>query len=505
MTISRDRRQRHDTVSSCAAVISWCTHLCQTVRVRHCRAFLAILATLPMSAGLALVTAVTPASADPTPAASATGASAKPGQRICEVREPALKEASGLAVTENGYAAVADGGESLRVYLLDGKCKVTSYIRTGRNPFDPEDLAVGADGTLWVGDIGDNKPERDSVALFKIRRGEQRADLYRMRYPDGVHDAEALLVPPQGNPVIVTKQVGGAALYTPATELDAERTVDLRKVGQITLTATGTSGGPLGSVGQTLITGGAVSPDGRKVVLRSYTDAYEWDVTGNDIGAAITKGKPRRTPLPDEPQGEAITYTRDGKAYVTVSEAREENGRPQLLRYQPLAAAPTPGSPGQNAGSEPGLFDTILDKLGLSGIMWIVIGIGLIGLVLVLVGGAAIRSSRRRGREEEALGRGRTSSRRQPSDRWHADDPPGDDSDTDVIPRVTTRHGNDVADPYDSRYERASRRRDASYDHGSYDDRDPYDQHNSYRERERGLRRSDFRRDREPDGPRWRG
>ena len=39
-----------------------------------------------------------------------------------------------------------------------------------------------------------------------------------------------------------------------------------------------------------LVTGGANSPDGTKVVLRTYSDAYEWTVTSGDVVAAITKG-----------------------------------------------------------------------------------------------------------------------------------------------------------------------------------------------------------------------
>lgn len=473
--------------------------------MRHCRAPLTTIATLLTTVSLLVVIPWTPAIAEPTP--SATGAAAKPGQRLCEIREPALREASGLAATAKGYAAVADGGESLRVYLLDSQCKVTSSLPTRRNPFDPEDLAVVADGTIWVGDIGDNDSERETVALFKLSPGKETADLYRMKYPDGAHDAEALLVPPQGSPIIVTKQVGGAALYTPAAPLDPNSPVELRKIGQITLTATGTSGGPLGSVGQSLITGGAVSLDGRKAVLRSYTDAYEWDVQGNDIGTAITKGKPRRTPLPDEPQGEAITYSRDGKSFVTVSEAREKKGRPQVVRYQPAVAAPTPASPTGGADAGPGLLDSVLDTLGLKGLLWVVVGIGILGLVLLTAGAFGIRASRRRRREEAALERDRSSpprrdahgDRRRGGD-WHAGGSAGDDAETDVIPRVPTGYArDDHDDPGDGPYERMSRRRGARHDHGSYDE--PYDQGGAYPDR-RG-RRGEPRRDRESDGPRW--
>src|SRR3712207_6972861 len=60
---------------------------------------------------------------------------------------------------------------------------------------------------------------------------------------------------------------------------------------------------------------------GGKVVLRTYSDALEWDVSGGDVLAALT-GKPRVTPLPDEPFGEAITYSRDGKSLLDRKSTR---------------------------------------------------------------------------------------------------------------------------------------------------------------------------------------
>ena len=57
-----------------------------------------------------------------------------------------------------------------------------------------------------------------------------------------------------------------------------------------------------------LVTGAARSPDGSKVVVRTYADAFEFDVPNGDIVKALTDGKPRATALAD-PFGEAIAYT----------------------------------------------------------------------------------------------------------------------------------------------------------------------------------------------------
>jgi len=72
----------------------------------------------------------------------------------------------------------------------------------------------------------------------------------------------------------------------------------------------------------TLATGGEIRPDGQRVVVRTYTDAYEWPVTRNDVAAAFRLA-PIHVPLPPTRQGEAITYTRDGQAlWVSAEGAR---------------------------------------------------------------------------------------------------------------------------------------------------------------------------------------
>jgi hypothetical protein len=89
-----------------------------------------------------------------------------------------------------------------------------------------------------------------------------------------------------------------------------------------------------------LITGGAVSPDGRFAVLRTYADAFEFAVSGGDVVAAVTTGRARPVAMPDEPQGESVAYSADGTALLTVSEGSD----PVILRY-PLPGRPAVTSP----------------------------------------------------------------------------------------------------------------------------------------------------------------
>jgi hypothetical protein len=72
-------------------------------------------------------------------------------------------------------------------------------------------------------------------------------------------------------------------------------------------------------VGQVLITGGAISPDGRRLALRTYTDAYVWPLTRSDVVTALM-GAPQRIALPPSPQGEAISFSADSRSLVLASE-----------------------------------------------------------------------------------------------------------------------------------------------------------------------------------------
>jgi hypothetical protein len=287
--------------------------LLSDVRRRRRRA--GILALGALAAPSLLLAVASPAGAleaipSPTPATGTT---------YCTITDPRLAELSGLVVLGNKMLAVADGGDQLSVSVLDESCAVTDERTAPVDPYDPEDLGVSADGTIWVADIGDNDGDRPTVALHALR-ADGGASLYRLTYPDGPHDAEALLVAPDGTPHLVTKEVLGASrVFRPAADLVDGGTVALEQVATVNLTLTGTPGGPVGRAGQLLVTGGAVSGDGRLIALRTYTDAYLWPLSGSDVAAALA-ADPIRIPLPESPQGEAISFGTDSRGVVIASE-----------------------------------------------------------------------------------------------------------------------------------------------------------------------------------------
>lgn len=256
---------------------------------------------------------------------------------LLRLRDPALLESSGLAVSALHQGILwthADGGRVAEVRAVDGGGETVATITlAGIDPFDPEALAPGPAGvsppTLFLGDIGDNEEIRPDVSVFRfaepadLRDRTVEATWFRFTYPDGPHDAEALLVHPvTGRLLIATKSPGGGGLYRAPTDLvTSERgTNPLVRVASVPF----------------LVTDGAYLPDGR-FVLRTYGSVFLYDRPGHEIGSAA---------LPPQPQGESVAA--DGDRLLVGSE-----GRRSAVYAVPVPDAATPAPTPQGGEPDP--------------------------------------------------------------------------------------------------------------------------------------------------------
>ena len=280
--------------------------------------------------------------------AAAREASASPAARpvLCtgklrvrvtgRVTAPAATELSGLVVSasrRNVLWTHNDSGDRPRLLAVttSGRTVAEVTLADAEN-VDWEDIAVGQRGALLAGDIGDNLAERPSIAVYRVAEPAAAATntavdaRYELRYPDGAHDAEALLYDRRaGAIVVVSKSYGGEAGVYVARRPSSRNPTTLRHSGTIRLG----EGEP--------VTGGDVSGDGRTIVLRTYDSAYVWRRrTGETIAAALRRRPCRaQAELLGEGQGEALAVTGDGRAFITVPEGR----RPALRRYTVSGAA----------------------------------------------------------------------------------------------------------------------------------------------------------------------
>ncbi|MGH8868043.1 MAG: hypothetical protein ACRDYU_08615 [Actinomycetes bacterium] len=252
--------------------------------------------------------------------------------------DPAIVEGSGLAasgVHPGVLYVVNDSGDSPRVFAVGRDGDTRAVLRLdGVTVDDPESLAAGPHGTLWVGDIGDNDRQRGAIAVYRVSEPAQLRDAtlavttYRLRYPDGAHDAETLLVHPRtGRVYVVTKELLGRVYATPGRPSPDEVT-RLRRVA---------SASPV-------VTGGELTPDGHRLALRDLTTARVYAVQGDrlDDDALDLQGT---VPLPKQPLGESVTWTPGGTALLVGSEGRGS----RIWRV----ALPASGSPGGEPSGTP--------------------------------------------------------------------------------------------------------------------------------------------------------
>jgi hypothetical protein len=329
----------------------------------------------------------------------------------CALSDPRLDEVSGMAVTPAGPAVVNDSGNATVVYTLAPDCSVASVRSVGVSGRDVEDLARTADGTLWLADIGDNDRRRTSIALIRLPvRGP--ASVRRLTYPDGPHDAETLLLPGDGRPVIITKDLGGrSGIYTTDVPPTEAATTPLRHVGQFVVPLSATEGGPVGPFGRGLVTGGALSTDGGVAAVRTYTDAWLYRVDGDaasaDAVVAALRTTPVDVPLAGEPQGEAVAFTADGTLLSAgESTSPRSGGGTASLRAVPgaTALAPAPGaastaptaSSAADAATTPGTAGATTGRV--AGVLGAVLGAAVLLGALFWMAWARVGRRRPRGR-----------------------------------------------------------------------------------------------------------
>ncbi len=331
-------------------------------------------------------------------AIAAVAVVADPAPRVEEVFSFAdrdIDESSGLALQDGLALTVNDSGDDPVVYAVDPDTGET----VGRTTYttdeveDVEGLAVGPDGTVWVGDIGDNATERDSVAVYAlppVGRGDRavEATRYELTYRDGAHNAETLLADPRdGRLYVVTKQLFGGEVFAAPRRLDEDGPNVLEPVASV----------------NGLLTDGAFTPDGRHALLRGYGRVW--------LAESDTWRYLANMPLPDQRQGEGIAVTDDPDSFLVSSEGARTpvlsvplaDELAEALADDDAAGPPAGDGDGDGDGDDPVAPDRPdVDEPGLPDLdgRAVTLTVTLVALAAVAtgIGVAFLRSARRRSR-----------------------------------------------------------------------------------------------------------
>ncbi|MGH3358843.1 MAG: hypothetical protein ACRDO7_08565 [Nocardioidaceae bacterium] len=312
----------------------------------------------------------------------AVPAAADDGERVVTITDDRIAESSGLAVSPDNprlLYTLNDSDNAPSVYAIDRRSGdvVGVTTLTGHTLADTEAIAVGTDGTMWVADIGDNSASRDDVALYTLPepgRGDATVtpDRYPLTYPSGPQDAETILVGPDSRPVmVVAKGLVGGRVYRLPGEPRTDRPNRLRPVR--------------GAEVPGLVTDGSFTPDGSRVVLRTYDNAVAYD--------AETWKETWATSLPRQQQGESLSVEADGRSLLIGSE-----GTPSPVLRVGLPAAPeAKTSGGDDSGTADEAVATDESRLDLG--IKVLGGLGALLTVLVVWIVIAARRSHRRHQE----------------------------------------------------------------------------------------------------------
>lgn len=221
------------------------------------------------------------------------------------------------------------------IYAFDEKGSGRGVWRVnGARARDWEGIAIGpgpdqSRSYIYAGDIGDNDGRRKEIVVYRfpeptVTTAESQstkerpsftepAEVITLKYPDGSHDAECLLIhPKKGDLYLLTKMpFASTQIYKASAPLDTTKPITMKRVGELQIpTAVGG-----------VITDGAIAPDGRRVALCDYLQGYELVLTdANGDFDEIWTQRLTTIGMGEREQGEAITYRLDGQALLATSE-----------------------------------------------------------------------------------------------------------------------------------------------------------------------------------------
>jgi hypothetical protein len=279
------------------------------------------------------------------------------------IKDARITESSGLAVDPAGniYWTVNDSGDRGVAYGIGLDGTVQGSLNFRAQPFDVEAVAVH-DDRLYVADIGDNNQQRRVVRVFFFENPRANGltvtyHAYDFRYPDGPHNAEALLVNRSGRLFIVTKE-RDAAVYAAPAKPDRQGVNELKKVGSA----------PSG------VTDGTFLPDGDRIALLTYSTVEVIDASTYKVLASA--------PIPDQPQAESLTLSLDQQSLLVGSEGKKSKVYSMAV---PSESTPTPTP---SASEDPGAETDVPEDQagGIQNQKGTLLAVGLAGVIALVAG-----------------------------------------------------------------------------------------------------------------------
>ncbi len=250
---------------------------------------------------------------------------------IGTIKSDEITESSGLVNSRcnaNIFWTHNDSGGSEFIYAINEKGeKLGTWKVTGAKNNDWEDMATIKDKSgkcfLYIGDIGNNSGSKSQFTVYKVAEPKvteadkksskkkpsktEKAEAINFKYPETAPDAETLLVhPTTGEIYVLTKKMLGASqVFKVGAKVE--------NVGSVSVPA----------IPNGFLTGGEISPDGKRIIICDYFAAYEILLPKNSKKFDdIWEQSVTKINIGEREQGEAICYSADGKKIYATSEKK---------------------------------------------------------------------------------------------------------------------------------------------------------------------------------------
>lgn len=222
------------------------------------------------------------------------------------------------------------------VYALDQQGRLHARVTLqGAQTNDIEDIALGkcdAQTCVYLADVGDNAATRGEYSILRFVEPEvpsaagamelmPKFEQLKFRYEDGSHNAESLMVAPDGTLYIITKLAPGSGGNVEATGPsdvfriagDAFHQTSVATAQKVTTLSVPQRGEPA-------LSAAAAHPCGLGFLVRTYDRVYEFLVPPGAAFEGAFAATPTVVAMPDESQSEGIDYLANGRGFVTSGE-----------------------------------------------------------------------------------------------------------------------------------------------------------------------------------------
>ncbi len=278
----------------------------------------------------------------------------KPAPGSLPILVPALVEASGLTPSHRSLDLLWSHNDSKGQPILfgfaeDGSSRGMLRIKGAENVDWEAITSFELDGKAWiaVGDVGDNSGRRSRPVIHVIEEPapDQLSPLRETsvaiswsipyRYEHGPRDCETLLVDARRQELLlITKRARVPEIYRLALRPPPPSSVSVaKKVGTVGHLPQPDFQQKLFPVPagrfRSLITDGAISPDGLSVAILTYGDVLIFSRAAGETWMTALQREPEQLSPHGLQQAEAISFSRDGENLYVTGEQR----RPLLLRY----------------------------------------------------------------------------------------------------------------------------------------------------------------------------